>query len=50
METAIKTSIEVLAKQVTKDVKPCDALQYTQAALNLAHVLGTLANIGDQKS
>lgn len=39
MENAINTAIKLLAEKVTGDVKADDALKYTQAALNLAHVL-----------
>lgn len=39
METAIDAAIELLAEKITGEVKADDALKYTQAALNLAHVL-----------
>lgn len=39
MTTEIENAIKVLAEQVGKDMKSEDALRYTQAALNLAHVL-----------
>jgi hypothetical protein len=38
MKNAIDAAIKLLAEQVTKDVKADDALKFTQAALNLAHV------------
>ena len=44
METEIKTAIELLAKKITSDLKSEDALRFTQAALNLAHVAATVAN------
>lgn len=39
METAIEKAIKLLAEKITSDVKADDALKFTQAALNLAHVL-----------
>ena len=39
MEKLINDAIELLARQITKDVKSEDALRFTQSALNLAHVL-----------
>jgi hypothetical protein len=44
MEETIKAAIKLLAEKITKDVKPDDALRFTQAALNLAHVLAVTAN------
>jgi len=43
--TAIKTVITLLASKVTKDTESTDALRFTQAALNLAHVLATIDNV-----
>lgn len=45
MTETIENSIKLLAAKITADTKAGDALQYTQAALNLAHVLITLSNI-----
>jgi len=45
MKTATEEAIKVLAEKVTSDMKSEDALKYTQAALNLAHVLATLDNM-----
>lgn len=42
MKSESEKAIKVLAGKVTGDVKADDALKYTQAALNLAHVLATL--------
>ncbi len=42
MKEATESAIKVLAEKVTSDMKSDDALKYTQAALNLAHVLATL--------
>jgi hypothetical protein len=39
MENAIETAIKLLAEKIVGDVKSDDALKFTQAALNLAHVL-----------
>jgi hypothetical protein len=45
MKTEVEAAIKVLAEKVTGNVKAGDAMQFTQAALNLAHVLATLDNI-----
>ena len=45
MKEESEKAIKVLAEKVTEDVKPDEALKYTQAALNLAHVLATLDNM-----
>jgi len=37
-------AIELLAKKITEDTAAIDALQYTQAALNLAHVRTVINN------
>ena len=39
MEKAIESAMEILAKQITTNTKADDALKFTQATLNLAHVL-----------
>ena len=39
METAINAAIKLLAEKIVTDVKADEALKFTQAALNLAHVL-----------
>jgi hypothetical protein len=39
MEKAVKDAIKLLAEKIDKDVKSEDALRYSQAALNLQHVL-----------
>lgn len=44
MEKAIEDAIKLLAEKVTKDIKSEDALRFTQAALNLAHVLSVAAD------
>ena len=43
MKTEIETAIKTLTDQIKPDMKADDALKFTQAALNLAHVLATLA-------
>mgnify|MGYP001598582648 CR=1 FL=1 len=45
MDSAIEIAIAItlLAKKITADVKADDALKFTQAALNLAHVLATFS-------
>ena len=45
MKDATEAAIKVLAEKVTSDMKSDDALKYTQAALNLAHVLATIDNM-----
>lgn len=39
MNTEIENAMKLLANNITTDTKADDALKYTQAALNLAHVL-----------
>ena len=45
MKTEIEKAIKLLAEKVNTQIKSEDALRFTQAALNLAHVLATLDNI-----
>jgi len=45
MKEASEKAIKELAKKGGDAEKSDDALKYTQAALNLAHVLATLHNI-----
>ena len=47
LETEIETAINLLAQTVSYDgdVESGDALRFTQAALNLAHVLSILNNL-----
>jgi len=45
MKNEIETAIKLLAEKVNAQVKSEDALRFTQAALNLAHVLATLDNM-----
>jgi hypothetical protein len=47
MQSAIEAAIKLLAEKITTDVKADDALKYTQAALNLAHVLQIKKQIGE---
>jgi hypothetical protein len=42
MSNKIETAIETLTAKIKGDIKPDEALKYTQAALNLAHVVATL--------
>jgi len=39
MKEAIERAVKLLAEKITKDIKSEDALRFTQAALNLEHVL-----------
>lgn len=45
MGQAINDAIKLLAGKIKDDTKSDDALRYTQAALNLAHVLAIKGNI-----
>ena len=45
MTKELEQAIKLLAEKVDKSVKSEDALRFTQAALNLAHVLATLDNM-----
>jgi|TARA_R110001592_G_scaffold338000_1_gene624831 hypothetical protein len=45
MKKEIETAITLLSKMVVEDIESADALRFTQAALNLAHVLATIKNI-----
>ena len=38
MNTEIENAIKLLVKRILSDTKSDDALKFTQAALNLAHV------------
>lgn len=49
MKEEIESAIKLLAKKITPDVKSEDALRFTQAALNLEHVLAVKHNIDIQK-
>jgi hypothetical protein len=42
MKTEVEKAIKLLAEKVNSQVKSEDALRFTQAALNFAHVLATL--------
>lgn len=42
MNSDIEKAIEILAKRITDASTPDEALKFTQAALNLAHVHATL--------
>ena len=45
MKKVTEAAIEVLSSKITKDTESGDALRFTQAALNLAHVLSVISNI-----
>uniref|UniRef100_A0A6M3JQ66 Uncharacterized protein n=1 Tax=viral metagenome TaxID=1070528 RepID=A0A6M3JQ66_9ZZZZ len=49
MKKEIEDAVLLLAAKITKDVKSEDALRFSQAALNLEHVLAVKANIEQQK-
>lgn len=45
MKNEIETAIKLLSEKANQSAKSEDALRFTQAALNLAHVLATLDNM-----
>lgn len=45
MEKALEDAIKALAEKSASEEKPSDAMQRSQAALNLAHVLVTWKNV-----
>jgi hypothetical protein len=47
MKTEVEKAIKLLAEKIDSQVRSEDALRFTQAALNLSHVLATLNNIKD---
>jgi hypothetical protein len=49
VEEAIGQAMLLLAGKITGDIKSEDALRYSQAALNLAHVLQVKATVADIK-
>ena len=48
MNDLLKTTIQTLLAKIDINTTPEAALKFTQAALNLAHVAGTLAVIPPQ--
>ena len=49
MKEAIEKAVKLLAQKITTEVKSEDALRFTQAALNLEHVLQVKQNIETQE-
>ena len=49
MKTESENAIKALAKKGGETEKADEALKYTQAALNLAHVLATLDNMENRQ-
>ena len=49
MEGVIEESVKLLVERITYAIKPDHALQFTQAALNLEHVLAVRDNIEQQR-
>ena len=45
IEAELAISLRLLCERINESVKSEDALRFTQAALNLAHVLATLDNM-----
>lgn len=50
MEETLDRAIEILAGKIVQPVKPDEALKYTQAALNLAHVKGLLVAVAKDQA
>ena len=50
MNTSIESAIKLLAEKITDVVTSDEALKFTQAALNLAHVQATQATIAGMKT
>ena len=50
MEQAIEKAVKLLAEKITQEMKSEDALRFTQAALNLEHVLAVKFNMDLQRS
>jgi hypothetical protein len=44
MNSEIESAMKALAKKIGDDTRPIDALQFTQALLNLAHAKVMLAD------
>ena len=44
MQTEIETAIKALAEKAKEAKQPHEAMQFAQAALNLAHTAETVAN------
>lgn len=49
MNSSIDSAIKLLAEKITGDIRSEDALRYTQAALNLAHVAQVKAQTANTK-
>lgn len=49
MEESINSAIELLAGKISTQIDSQDALRFTQAALNLAHVLQVKSSITKEK-
>lgn len=45
IEAELAISLRLLCERIDESVKSEDALRFTQAALNIAHVLATLDNM-----
>jgi hypothetical protein len=45
MKASTEKAIKCLAEKITGDIKAGDAMQFAQAALNLAHVIATIDNL-----
>jgi len=44
MKTEIESAVDVLAKKITSDIKPDDAMKYAQAMLSLAQMASVTAH------
>ena len=45
MEEAIEKAVKILAEKITSDIASEDAMRFSQAALNLEHVLQVAAQV-----
>jgi hypothetical protein len=45
VEKYIKDAIQLLSEKIIQEIKPDDALKFTQAALNLAHTARLLFEV-----
>ena len=50
MDEKIDKAIEILAGKIVQSVKPDEALKFTQATLNLAHVKGLMKDASKKRA
>lgn len=49
MKTEIEKAMKVLAKKVTNETKPEEALKYSQSVLNLAHARAVTMDVNKRE-